>query len=136
MLEISCGTVPYTVKDGSVLYLLIKTKHGICGFPKGHVEGNETFEETAVRETYEETSVRVRPIGDFSRQIEYSLSNGNTKKVVYFLAEYEDQQPRHNEGFEDLDYLLLPFGDALKALTFDNTKKILTEAAEYIKKHI
>lgn len=136
MLEISCGTVIYTVKNGDVFYLLIKTKHGICGFPKGHMERGETEKETALRETLEETSVRARIIGDFRHQIEYPLSNGNVKRVIYFLADYVDQLPHHREGFEHLDYLTLPYEEALTALTFENTKNILTKADEYIRENI
>ena len=42
MLEKSCGTIPYTINNGTIHYLLVKAKDdGYCGFPKGHVEANE-----------------------------------------------------------------------------------------------
>jgi len=42
MIEKSCGTIPYTINNGTIYYLLVKAKDdGYCGFPKGHVEANE-----------------------------------------------------------------------------------------------
>ena len=136
MTEKSCGTVLYTIKNDVVHYLLIQIKGGWnCGFPKGHMENNETEEETAVRETWEETSIKAEIIPDFRREIKYKMYGGIEKTVVYFLARYDCQMPKHNDGFENLNYLLLPFDKAYKMLTFDNTKVILKAADEYIKKH-
>ncbi len=39
MIEKSCGTIPYTIKDGTIYYLLLKAlDDGYCGFPKGHID--------------------------------------------------------------------------------------------------
>lgn len=133
MFEKSCGTIPYTIKDNSIYYLLVKTKNNnYCGFPKGHVERSESEEDTAFRETLEETSVSVAINGGFRREITYKLNSGNDKTVVYFLAYFRDQSPTRNGDFEDFEYLLLPFDDAYQALTFDNTKQILKEANEFL----
>lgn len=135
--EKSCGTVPFTVEDGKILFLLIQSKeNGNCGFPKGHMEGNETEEETALRETFEEASLRPQIIKDKRFEVEYTLKNGNNKTVVYFLADFTDQIPRHNEGFEDLNYLILPFHKAYDMLTFENTKDILKKANRYIERNV
>ena len=132
--EKSCGTVLYTVKDGVVLYLLIQSADGgICGFPKGHMEAGETEEETALRETWEETSVRAELVGGFRKEIAYRLKNGNSKTVVFFLGTFRDQEPRHNEGFETLNYLLLPYGDACRKLTFRNTRRVLKSADRFLR---
>ena len=137
MLEKSCGTVLYTVKEGVIHYLLLRARDdGYCGFPKGHVEQGETEEQTAYRETWEETSIKADIVMDFRRQVGYRMNNGNEKTVVYFLASYADQTPRHNDGFENSDYLVLPYDEARGALTYDNTKDILKDADEYIKHNI
>ena len=133
MLEKSCGTVLFTRKDGKILYLLTKAPvDGYCGFPKGHMEGNEIEEQTAYRETWEETSIKANIDTAFRAETQYMLKNGNLKIVVYFLGEFSDQMPKHNEGFETLNYLLLPFERARRALTFENAKDILTRADAYI----
>ena len=136
MLEKSCGTVLATLTEGEVRYLLIRARHdGYCGFPKGHMEAGETEVETAFRETWEETSIKPQIDTAFRAETQYKLKNGNTKQVVYFLGVFADQTPKHNEGFESLEYLLLPSEEALRALTFENARNILREADAYIQKN-
>lgn len=133
MLERSCGTIPYTVRDGEILYLLVQAgDDGYCGFPKGHMESGETEAETAYRETWEETSLQVRVDKGFRYEIFYSMRNGNRKKVVYFLGEFSDQTPCHNQGFERFRYLLLPFEGACERLTFENARTMLKKANAYL----
>ena len=59
---------PYTKK-----ILLIKhKKNGRWTQPGGHIEGDETPEEAALREVYEETGLRVRLLGDrFPREEDF-----------------------------------------------------------------
>ena len=133
MFEKSCGTIPYTTKDGTIYYLLLRAlDDGYCGFPKGHVELGESEEETAFRETWEETSIKPILNSAFRYEISYRMDNGNDKTVVYFLADFQDQTPAHNDGFEKHQYLILPFEEALGELTFDNSKEMLTSANEYL----
>ena len=51
---------------------------------------------------------------------------------MYFTAVYANQTPKHNDGFEDNEYMLLEYDAALNSLTFENTKEILTKANEFI----
>lgn len=133
MTELSCGTVLFTVEAGKILYLLIQAPNdGYCGFPKGHMEAGETEEQTAYRETWEETSVKPEIDTAFRAETQYTLKNGNRKVVVYFAGEFSGQTPKHQEGFESLNYLLLPFDEARRALTFENAREILTRADAYI----
>jgi len=133
MTEKSCGTIPYTQKNGVFLYLLVKNRaDGFCGFPKGHVESGETEEETAYRETWEETSVRVNIHSGFRYEMSYPMTNGNQKTVVYFLADFRNQIPVRNHNFEDFLYLLLPYKEAYRKLTFENTRVMLKEAHEFL----
>ena len=135
MLEKSCGTVPYTIKDGAIYYLLISSKDNKNrGFPKGHVEPGESETETALRETLEETSLTVEILDGFRHEVTYTLYNGNIKTVVYFLADFGDKEPKRNAYFEDFKYLILPYEEAYSALTFDNAKELLEKANEYLKK--
>ena len=133
MIEKSCGTLPYTVRNGEICYLLIRAKDScVCGFPKGHVEPNETEIETALRETFEETSLTVTVTDGFRYETSYPMNNGNVKSVVYFLADFKDGQPKHNDGFEDFEHLILPFDQAYQMLTFDNTKDLLKKANDFM----
>lgn len=136
MKEKSCGTIPYTVDNGVVRYLLIKNKRGgACGFPKGHVEDGESEIETALRETVEETSVTPVINSDFRYEMSYKMGNGNYKTVVYFLGEFHGMTPRRNGSFEDFDYLILPYDEARRRLTFDNAKAMLDEANSFLMRH-
>lgn len=73
---------PYTKK-----ILLIKhKKNGRWTQPGGHIEGNETPEEAALREVYEETGLRVRLLGErFPREDDFIRPLGiqkNRKTMV------------------------------------------------------
>ena len=58
--ENASGAVVYRLVNDQPQYLLLKSAtSNFWGFPKGHVEGNETDIETAVREIREETSLNV-----------------------------------------------------------------------------
>ena len=135
MKEKSCGTVLYTVKDNVIYYVLLRAHDGYCGFPKGHVEAGESEHETALRETWEETSIRAEIVGNFRREVNYTFGRNRNKTVVYFLARYSDQTPAHNPGFEVRNHAVLPLKEACEALTFENTRTILREAEEYIRKN-
>jgi 8-oxo-dGTP pyrophosphatase MutT (NUDIX family) len=71
--EKSCGAVVFQKVDGEIRYLLISSLEGIYGFPKGHMEGNETEIETALREVKEETNLDIELIAGFRTSTEYML---------------------------------------------------------------
>ncbi len=132
LYEKSAGAVVYTVTNRRIKYLLIKSPNGDVGFPKGHVEFGETEEEAALREIFEETSVETRLCDGFKEHVEYVMPSGKTKRVIYYVAEYENQIPTHNEGFENNEYMLLEYNEARQTLSFDNMKEILERANSFI----
>ena len=132
--EKSCGTVLFTVKDGTVYYLLICSPcRNIVGFPKGHMEKGESERDTALRETREETCIEATIRGKFRYDISYPLKNGARKTVVYFTASYEGQTPHSDPRYEQYNFVSLPFEEAYEALTYENTKRVLAEADRYIR---
>ena len=132
--EKSCGAVVFTREYGSIRYVVIRAKSGACGFPKGHVEGNETERETALREIREETGLSVRLLPGFREEDAYSFLAGGEqiqKQVVYFLAEYAGQTPQPQET--ELDGLhLLDYSGAMAALSFESARKILRKAQHFL----
>lgn len=136
MLEISCGTILFTIKNNEILYLLIKDNKGICGFPKGHTESGETDIQTALRETWEETSIKPELVNDFRTVIRYKLENGNDKICIFYLGDFSNQTPKSNETFEQFDFLILPFLEAHEMLSFPATKLLLEQANEYLKNNM
>lgn len=131
--EKSCGAVVFTRTEGSVRYVLIEQHGGVFGFPKGHVEGNETEEQTALREIHEEVHLSPRLIGGFRETEEYLLPGEEeiSKTVVYFLAEYSGQeiviQPEELVGAPVVSY-----EEAMELLKFEGKKRILKAAHEYL----
>lgn len=128
--EKSCGAVVINKDSTERKYLLIRSKGGVCGFPKGHVENGETEINTARREILEETGLFVDFIDGFRLVESYSFVKDDIlieKEVVYFLCEYSDQTPRPQES-EISDIYLLDYKAALERLRFDSAKKVLLEA--------
>ena len=129
----SCGFVVYRELQDAREYLIICNSSEEYGFPKGHVEGNETEHETARRELKEETNLEVQIIEGFRRQIEYKFPNKANvmKQSVYFLGKCmkTDIVCRENEI---LSALFVPMEKALTLLSFEDTKAILKEADAYI----
>ena len=63
--EKSCGAI--IIKNKKVL--LIQQTDGFWGFPKGHVEQNETEEQTTIREVKEETNLDIEIDSKYRSQI-------------------------------------------------------------------
>ncbi len=129
----SCGVVAYKTLENVNYYLVIRSINGDIGFPKGHMEVGETEIETAVRELKEETNIGVKIAQGFRQQIEYPLpGRGDAiKQSVYFLGRCTSDNIICQVS-EVADATFLPYSEALKAITFDDTKKILKLAEEFI----
>lgn len=132
MKETSAGAILYTRKNDTVLYLVIRDNHGNCGFPKGHLEQGEDLLQAAQREIREETGIEASIDPSFQKELNYIMPNGIAKRSVYFIASYSDQDPIPQEG-EVEEIRLLPYEEALSALTFDNMKEVLVQAHRYLK---
>ena len=131
----SCGFVAYKTLENVNYYLIIRSINGDIGFPKGHMEVGESETETAIRELKEETNVEVKITRGFRRQIEYPLPGreGAIKQSVYFLGECITDNIICQEG-EVADAAFLPYPDALRLLTFEDTKQVLKAAEEFLNK--
>ena len=116
--------------------MIIRSKGGVHGFPKGHVERDETERETALREIREEVGLRVRLFDGFRTEVERPLPKkpGVIKTIVYFVAEYAGQeirpQPTELSGAE-----LLSYEEAMAVLEFDTAKRVLNEANAFLIAH-
>lgn len=121
--EKSCGAI---VLDGEKI-LVLQQKKGHWGFPKGHVENNETEVETAIREIKEETNVDVEINDKFRYSETYSPAEGVEKEVVYFIAKKIGGTDKPQEA-EVQAISWLNYEDAMETLTYENSKKILKQA--------
>ena len=129
----SCGAVVFTRQENELLFLIIRQNNGDCGFPKGRMEPGETERETALREIREEVGLNVRILDGFRQEACYPFpkSPNVMKQSVYFLAEYTDQEIRC-QLLEVKTAYLLPYGQAMEILSFDETKQILSEAYRFL----
>ena len=130
----SCGAVVFTRREKEILYVIIRQINGDYGFPKGHMEPGEDERTTALREILEEVGIAAEIREEFRREIRYPFPNNPNvvKQVVYFLAEYADQELA-GQAEEVSALYLLPYEKAVDMLTFAETKKILTEAHNLLK---
>ena len=135
--EHSCGAVVYARCGRSLRYVIIRQRDGGCGFPKGHMEEGEREEDTALREIKEEVGLSVSLKRGFVAHDEYVLpKKQNTKKrVTYFLAECAHPHIRIQKK-ELLSASLLSYADAMEALSFDSSRRILTQAHEFLREHV
>ena len=121
--EKSCGCI---IVDGNKVLLIQQTK-GHWGFPKGHVEEGETEVETAAREVKEETNLDVVIDSQKRFEDEYLTDKGTIKQVVFFLAKkIGGDEEMQVEEIKTMQWFT--FEEALKTLTYDNTKRLLEMA--------
>jgi 8-oxo-dGTP pyrophosphatase MutT (NUDIX family) len=135
-LEVSTGAVVYRRVNGELQYLLEEsaTSH-FWGFPKGHVEGDETDEQAAEREIREETGLNVHvDTADFKQVDEYPLPNGNQKRTIIYLAEVQGDPAITRQASEISHIDWFNYEDAHMTLTYESLKVILEKANEYLLK--
>lgn len=99
--EKSCGAVVYRIGERGLFFLVEHMVQGHVSIPKGHVEGNETEEETAIREIREETGLEVRLDTVFRHDVYYSPGEGIRKQVIFFAAETAGGDMRNQESFHN-----------------------------------
>lgn len=135
-IEITSGAVVYRKNNGEIEYLLLESqnKGHFWGFPKGHVEGNETLEETAKREIKEETQL-VLPIDtSFHVYTEYDLPNGNQKQMTLYTADLTQSEDIHLQAEEIKNCGWFNYADARERLTYDNLKQLLDQVNDHLTK--
>ncbi len=129
--EKSCGAVVYRIEQNTLLFLIEHMKQGHRSIPKGHMEGNETEEETAVREILEETGLTVKLDTVFRHVVSYSPYEGIEKQVVFFAAQPAGGEMKNQEcEVSALEWL--PYDRAIEDVTYETDKGVLAHAAVYL----
>ncbi len=132
LYESSCGAVVFRNDENEKKFLLIRNKRSAhWGFPKGHIEPGETNEETAIREVFEETGIKIKVLPNFKKFSEYTIQGRIEKAVSIFLAETNDiEYTIQAEEIEECGWF--SYCDALKTLNYENDKRILEQAKQYL----
>ena len=128
--EKSCGAVIYN--QNLEKYLIVKMYNGNWGFPKGHVEKNETEIETAIREVKEETNIDIEIKEIFRETIKYVTNEKTIKEVVFFLGIVNNEQIKIDAN-EIEDFEWCTYEEALKLITYKVQRDVLEKVKKYIK---
>lgn len=135
LYESSCGAVVFRDIHGIVRYLLIKNKRSAhWGFPKGHIEPDETKLETAYREVLEETGLHIDIIDGFECESKYKIREKIEKKVSIFVGTTKDTSTTIQKN-EIEDYIWLTYDKAMNLLKFENDRYILGAAHDFLNTH-
>ncbi|WP_420914143.1 NUDIX hydrolase [Arsenicicoccus piscis] len=134
--EVSAGGVIIRVEQGRA-ELAIIARHNRAGrvewcLPKGHIEGTETLEQTAVREVAEETGIEGRVLTRLG-SIDYwfTTSSARVHKVVhhYLLEATGGELTIENDpDHEAIDVAWVPLCAHTSELTFPNERRIAQAA--------
>ena len=123
--------------DGYKVLLInfIPDNESIWGFPKGHVENNETEIQTAVREIKEEVGLNVDIIPKFRVSTRFSMKKGTINEAVYYCAEAKSLESICQKGeVEKTEWF--NFEEAYNHLTYECDKKVLMKFVEFFREHI
>jgi len=143
-VEKSAGAIIFRKEGSRTLFLLLhypvrslKAKKEYWDFPKGHIEKGETIEDTVKREVQEETGLTdIKLKEGFQVKIKYYLTTKEGEKVlktvIFLLAETKTKDIKISE--EHVDFIWLPYEEALKKLIFKNARNILGKASEFLLK--
>lgn len=124
-------------REGNTIFffLLGFKERGVWCLPKGIIEEGETELEAAEREVAEETGITDLKLVDKVGTIHYQFwyKRRRIDKTVHFYL-FETNQAETRIGEEHDAYGWFKFDEAVKALTYENERKILEKAYEMIKK--
>ena len=137
--EKSAGAIIFK-KGRPIKYLLLhypasnKSARDYWDLPKGHIEKGEKEIETVEREVKEETGLRnIKIAEEFKEWIKYFFKHkGKTifKIVTFYLAESKTEKVKISS--EHIGFKWLEFDEAVKQLTFENAKKIIKKADDFL----
>lgn len=127
--EKSCGSI--IINDKKVLLVYEKDRN-FWGFPKGHIEKNETEIETAIREVKEEVGLDIEILKEKRYEFKYYVGNNIEKTCVLFVSFPKTFNVKNQESEIELSKWFT-FEEALETLTYDSQKEILKLAIKEYK---
>ncbi len=129
--EESVGAIVFFDKE----FILLRDGLGYWGFPKGHIEKGEDMMTALKREVEEETGIKgCELIPGFKEEIGYYFHKGKdlvSKKVTYFLMKAPNKNAKIS--YEHTAYEWLNLSEALKKISFENSRSLLSKAAKFLK---
>ena len=132
IMEHSAGAVIYRRRaNGELEYLIVQSivNHN-WGFPKGHLENNETPQEAAKREVAEEVGLKPEFDFNFVQKTQYALTKNKSKTVTFFLAKYVAGQEVTTQKEEILADKWVSLKEAKEYLTEHGKMDVLSAAQD------
>jgi 8-oxo-dGTP pyrophosphatase MutT (NUDIX family) len=128
--DFSAGGV---VVRGDEVIVIVPARRGrhdekVLGLPKGHLDGDETPLEAALREVREETGVETDPIDELG-EIRYEYERRNVtvdKRVVFYLLQYRSGELQHDHEIDEVRWM--PLEEAVRRLTYEGERQIAASA--------
>lgn len=134
--ERSAGAVVFYEDRGVRKYLLLHYPSGHWDFPKGNIEAGERPIEAARREVFEETGLRdIEFVKGFEKRISYFYRRQGVtvhKVVIFYLARSKSMDVRLS--WEHKGYAWLPYDQAIRRVTYRNSREVLQAAEEFLRK--
>ena len=135
---VSCGIIPvYMHENKERKFLLVLQNNGNWSFPKGHVDKDETFVETAKRELFEETGlvdVNIFSEKFFSHSYIGEYEQEIFDKTVHYFVAYAGTQKVTIQEEEIKDFCWCSATNILKKLKHKSAQNVFKEALVYLKK--
>jgi bis(5'-nucleosidyl)-tetraphosphatase len=134
IFEHSAGAVIFRPEADKLYFLLLHYEEGHWGAPKGHIEKNESIEDTARREIREETGLTdIDFIPGFEEKIQYYFfsKEGKVFKTVTFLL-VKTRTRDIQISFEHTGFEWLLYPEALTRTTYKDEKKVLERVGIFL----
>lgn len=94
--EYAAGVIVFARGEDDYCTLLVQHRDGHWGFPKGHIETNESVEQAALRELHEETGLAINAVSSHTCTEEYTFMRNNirvAKHNTYFVLQLSAMPP-------------------------------------------
>lgn len=135
-VERSAGGVVVRSSQGEPHILLIRDPYQRWGLPKGHLEGDESPEEAALREVKEETGLPSLTLGPDLGEIDWTFRREGRKvhkfcRFFLMASEEGEAHPEFAEGITECRWL--PVAEATETVGYDNARGMIVEAARRIR---
>lgn len=128
----SYGAVVLEKTKQGYMVLLVTGFHGLS-FPKGHIEPNETPEQTAIREVWEETGIPITLDTGFSQTVD-SPRQRDRRTVTFYLG-ISREGLKTPKAAEVQEAVWLPLEQALSSIKYEPDREILRQAVMYRQTH-